>query len=145
MLATRCPGGRVSGEGGIGRSGSSARHQRKRPTPAGVLGVLLPSLVAFVLMDVVWIGLVASGFYQQQLASILKAEADLFAGLLAWLCICGASYIFVLPRALERGTLGQRAAQVRPSAAALLRPGGPSPLMPRQPRPHPGAMMAAQR
>jgi hypothetical protein len=38
---------------------------------------------------------------------------DVLAGLVAWLCIVGASYVFVLPRALESSGIGHRARQVR--------------------------------
>jgi uncharacterized membrane protein len=78
----------------------------------GILMVLLPSLLAFVLMDFIWIAFVANQFYEQQLASILRMEPDMLAGVLAWLCIVSASYIFVLPRATACDGLGKRALQV---------------------------------
>lgn len=77
-----------------------------------MLMVLLPSLLAFVLMDFIWIAFVANQYYKQQLASILRSDPDILAGVLAWLCIVSASYIFVLPRALACDGMGRRAMQV---------------------------------
>lgn len=58
------------------------------------------SLVAFVILDGIWIGLVASDFYNSRLAGILK-PVDPAAAALSWICIVGINQVFVLPRTVS--------------------------------------------
>ncbi len=60
--------------------------------------VLLPSLVAFVALDGVWIGLVAKNFYFDRVGPGLKDDVDMLAAALSWVCIVAANQVFVLPR-----------------------------------------------
>lgn len=59
--------------------------------------VLLPSLIAFVVLDLLWITVVAKDLYAG-LKPILKDSPDVVAAQLSWLCIVLANYVFVLPR-----------------------------------------------
>jgi uncharacterized membrane protein len=74
------------------------------------------SLFAFVVLDGIWIGFVAKDFYAQHLgpSGVLRPDVDLVAGLLSWIAIVAALFIFVLPttagyrsatRSLSRGAL----------------------------------------
>ncbi|GBF87330.1 membrane protein [Raphidocelis subcapitata] len=59
--------------------------------------VFLPSLVAFVALDFVWIKFVGAGVYSG-LAPILKPQPDAGAALASWVCIVAGAYCFVLPK-----------------------------------------------
>ena len=65
---------------------------------AAIVGIFFPSFIGFVLLDAVWIGLVAKDFYHNHISSILKQDADLLAALLSWICIVAINQVFVLPR-----------------------------------------------
>lgn len=67
------------------------------PTWTSLAGVYLPSLLAFIVLDGIWIGLVASDFYMSRLKPVLK-PTDPAAALLSWICIVAINYVFVLPR-----------------------------------------------
>lgn len=77
-----------------------------RVTPwKSALFVFLPSLIAFILLDVLWIS-AANNLYQTNLKPILKPTgADPVAALLSWLCIVAVNQLFVLP-----GTIGAASA-----------------------------------
>lgn len=61
--------------------------------------VFLPSLVAFVLLDVAWISLVAVNMFKAVLGPELRETPDPASGALAWVCIVGAVFLFALPTA----------------------------------------------
>ena len=67
--------------------------------PAAGLLVFLPSLVAFVALDVTWISLVAGRIYKEVLGDLLRPTPDIPSGVLAWLCIVGAVQLFALTSA----------------------------------------------
>lgn len=71
-------------------------------------------LVVFILMDAVWLGLVASGFYKRELGALLRQHPDgsldpryLPALLLYALIVLGLA-LFALPRA-RAGAIGEAA------------------------------------
>ncbi|KIY98322.1 hypothetical protein MNEG_9641 [Monoraphidium neglectum] len=59
--------------------------------------VFLPSFVAFVILDVIWITYVAKDVYAG-LKPILKEDPDPVAAVLSWIAIVMGAYVFVLPR-----------------------------------------------
>ncbi|KAG2499432.1 hypothetical protein HYH03_002379 [Edaphochlamys debaryana] len=59
--------------------------------------VFLPSLVVFVALDLTWITLFAGSVYKDVLGDYLTPQPRVVPGLLAWLCIVGAVYLFALP------------------------------------------------
>ncbi|KXZ42194.1 hypothetical protein GPECTOR_185g277 [Gonium pectorale] len=81
------------------------------PAWKSVCLVFIPSLVAFVLLDVTWISLVAGSIYKTVLGDVLRPTPDIPSGVLAWLCIVGTLYLFALPSskngltALRQGAL----------------------------------------
>jgi len=73
-------------------------RERARPSHTTALGlVFLPSFLAFVVLDVFWITVVAKDLYSG-LKPVLKPAPDAVAALLSWICIVAANYVFVLPR-----------------------------------------------
>jgi uncharacterized membrane protein len=86
--------------------------------------VFVPSFIGFVLLDAVWIGLVAKDFYHSHISSILKPDADLLAALLSWICIVAINQVFVLPRTTLSRSPVPSLTQVRKgcSAAAASEP-----------------------
>jgi uncharacterized membrane protein len=85
--------------------------------PATLAAVFAASLAAFVVLDGLWIAVVAKGFYAARLgpAGVLRPDVDALAAALSWACIVAANLIFVLPR-----TLKQRSAVVALQHGALL-------------------------
>lgn len=78
-----------------------------------LIGVFLPSLVAFVVLDGIWISVVAGNFYNANLKPILKPDVDLAAAALSWICIVGINQVFVLPRTKDCRSSYQCILQVR--------------------------------
>ncbi len=57
--------------------------------------ITLPSLV---LIDLLWLGVVAKGFYASQVGALMRAQPDLgAAGALYILLACGLTYFAILP------------------------------------------------
>lgn len=66
------------------------------------LGQFIFFALVFMLIDLVWLGLVMDEFYAQQLSSLLKLHegqlvVNLLAALLAYICLALAPTIFVFP------------------------------------------------
>ncbi|GFR44282.1 hypothetical protein Agub_g5489 [Astrephomene gubernaculifera] len=82
------------------------------PLWKSLLFIFLPSLVAFIALDITWIILIAGNLYVTTLGDFLRAPgAGLLPGLLAWLCVVASIYFFALPlsrsstAALRQGAL----------------------------------------
>mmetsp|Transcript_7736 Transcript_7736/g.23237 ORF Transcript_7736/g.23237 Transcript_7736/m.23237 type:complete len:153 (-) Transcript_7736:586-1044(-) len=66
--------------------------------------VFLPALVAFVVVDGVFIVFVAGPMFKDALQDTLRTPPNMLAGVAAWLCIVGLVYMFALPRARKTAT-----------------------------------------
>lgn len=65
-----------------------------------------------ILIDVLWIGVIAKNIYQSQIGQLLRTKngqmaANIPAGLLVWALIVVGAILFVLPYAKNHGYLGQ--------------------------------------
>eukprot|EP00775_Hariotina_reticulata_P013440 gene13440-biopygen15332 len=84
---------------------SAAAGGAELPLWRSIAGVFLPSLVAFVALDAVWITVIAGSFYKENLSGILKTDVDALAAALSWVSIVAINWVFVLPRTAGKGVL----------------------------------------
>ncbi len=59
--------------------------------------ILLPVII---IIDYVWLGIIASGFYKNQLQSILNADVNIVSALIVYILIIFGIVLFVLPHKL---------------------------------------------
>jgi uncharacterized membrane protein len=65
------------------------------------------SMVAFLAIDLVWLGIVARGFYRDRLGDLLRPDVNWTAALLFYALYVAAVLFFAVAPALERGGLGR--------------------------------------
>ena len=65
------------------------------------------SLVAFLALDALWLGLIARGFYRDQLGSLLTPDVRWGAALLFYVIFVAGVLVFAVLPAVERGSLGR--------------------------------------
>ncbi|UCC74650.1 MAG: DUF2177 family protein [Gemmatimonadota bacterium] len=65
------------------------------------------SLVAFLVLDLAWLGLIARGFYRQQLGHLLSPDVRWSAAIVFYLLFVAAVVVFAVLPAVERGSLGK--------------------------------------
>ena len=65
----------------------------------------LVSLAAFLAIDMLWLGLVARSFYQQQLGFIMAPSVNWFAAIIFYLLFIGGILFFVVVPGLESNSL----------------------------------------
>lgn len=65
----------------------------------------LVSLAAFLAIDLLWLGLVARSFYQQQLGFIMAPSVNWFAAVIFYLLFLVGILFFVVVPGLESGSL----------------------------------------
>ncbi len=65
------------------------------------------SLVAFLLLDFAWLGLIARGFYRQQLGHLLSPDVRWTPAIIFYLLFVAAVVVFAVLPAVERGSLGR--------------------------------------
>jgi uncharacterized membrane protein len=70
-----------------------------------LLKLYLPALVVFLVLDALWLGVVARGFYREQLGDLMRPDVRWGAALLFYLLFIAAVLVFVVLPALERGSL----------------------------------------
>ncbi len=63
------------------------------------------TLLIFLLIDLLWLGWIARGFYQQQLGAFLAERTNWAAAILFYLIFIGGLLHFVIQPALDNGTL----------------------------------------
>jgi uncharacterized membrane protein len=63
------------------------------------------SLVIFLLLDFVWLGLLARNFYRQQLGHLLSPDVRWLPAILFYLLFVAAVVVFAVLPAVERGSL----------------------------------------
>jgi len=69
------------------------------------LKLYLVSLTAFLVIDMLWLGLVARSFYQQQLGFIMAPSVNWFAAAIFYLLFIVGILFFVVVPGLESGSL----------------------------------------
>lgn len=69
------------------------------------LKLYLVSLAAFLAIDMLWLGLVARSFYQQQLGFIMAPSVNWFAAAIFYLLFIVGILFFVVVPGLERNSL----------------------------------------
>lgn len=67
----------------------------------------LLTLVAFLAIDMVWLGLVARGFYRKYLGYLLSPSPNWIAAILFYLLFVAGILVFAVVPGLEAGTLGK--------------------------------------
>jgi len=65
------------------------------------------ALVTFFVIDLVWLGVVARGFYQTQMGHLMRANVNWPAAIVFYLIFVSGIVLFVVGPAVERGSFGQ--------------------------------------
>lgn len=65
------------------------------------------SLLTFLVVDFTWLGLVARGFYRDQLGDLLAPDVRWAPAIIFYLAYVGAVLLFAVSPALERASLGR--------------------------------------
>jgi uncharacterized membrane protein len=65
------------------------------------------AIIAFFVIDMIWLGVVARGFYQAQLGDLLKPNVNWAAAVAFYLIFLVGLVILVIGPAVERGSLAQ--------------------------------------
>lgn len=65
------------------------------------------SLLTFLALDALWLGLVARGFYRDQLGTLLTPDVRWGAALLFYLIFVAGVVMFAILPAVERGSIGR--------------------------------------
>ncbi len=71
------------------------------------LQTYVASLVAFLLLDFTWLGLIARGFYREQLGQLLRPDVRWIPAIIFYLLFVAAVIVFAVAPAVERGSLGR--------------------------------------
>ena len=72
---------------------------------ATFLKTYVASLVAFLILDFAWLGLIARGFYRNQLGHLLSPDVRWLPAIIFYLLFIAAIVIFAVIPAVERGSL----------------------------------------
>jgi uncharacterized membrane protein len=78
-------------------------------TTSGLIRTYAVSLASFLLLDFVWLGLVARGFYRDQLAGLLASEVRWLPAILFYALFVAAILVFAVLPAVHQGSLGRAA------------------------------------
>ena len=73
-------------------------------TIAAFVKLYFASLVVFLAIDMVWLGVLAKGFYQRHLGDLLRPDVRWGAALLFYLIFVGGVLLFTVLPALERAS-----------------------------------------
>ena len=73
-------------------------------TTAAFAKLYLATLLVFLAIDAIWLGVVAKGFYQRHLGELLRPDVRWGAALLFYLIFIGGILLFAVLPALERGS-----------------------------------------
>lgn len=74
-----------------------------------VVATYLGMTVVFFTIDILWLGVVAKGFYQRHLGELLAERVNWGAAVVFYLVYLGGILLFVVLPALEKGSLGRAA------------------------------------
>ena len=72
-----------------------------------IVSVYLLSLIVFLAVDMLWLGVVAKNFYRNNLGHLLRADVNWAAALIFYLLYVAGVLIFAAMPALERQSLRQ--------------------------------------
>lgn len=78
-------------------------------TSSGLIRTYAVSLASFLLLDFLWLGLVARGFYRSQLGTLLAPEVRWLPAILFYMLFVAAVVVFAIAPAVSRGSLGRAA------------------------------------
>jgi uncharacterized membrane protein len=67
----------------------------------------LVALVAFFVIDITWIGVVAKNFYREQIGYLLAPQVNWTAAIVFYLLFIAALVFFVIAPAVQKGSLAQ--------------------------------------
>lgn len=65
------------------------------------------ALPVFFVFDMIWIGIVAKGFYAKQIGSLLKSDVNWTAAIIFYLLFIVGLVVFVIMPSIEKGSLIQ--------------------------------------
>lgn len=74
-----------------------------------VVVTYLGMTVVFFAIDMVWLGVVARGFYQKHLGALLAEKVNWTAAVVFYLLYIGGILVFAVLPAIEKGSLGRAA------------------------------------
>lgn len=69
--------------------------------------LFLPTLVVFLLLDALWLGLIARGFYREQMGDLMRPDVRWGAAALFYVLFVVAVLVFVVVPAVEQGSLAR--------------------------------------
>jgi uncharacterized membrane protein len=72
-----------------------------------VLRLYAVAVPTFFVVDIVWLGLVARGFYRDQLGDLLRSDTNWLAAVAFYLLFVAGLVILVIEPAVATGSLGQ--------------------------------------
>lgn len=76
-------------------------------TLAAFTKLYLATLAAFLLIDLTWLGLIASSFYRQRLGPWLSPQTNWLAAIIFYLLFVAGLLVFVIVPALQAGAPGR--------------------------------------
>lgn len=76
-----------------------------------IVGVYLLSLIVFLAVDMLWLGVVAKDFYRNNLGHLLRPDVNWAAALIFYLFYVAGTLIFATMPALEKQSLRQAVLQ----------------------------------
>ena len=75
--------------------------------PAALTKLYLPTLIVFLILDALWLGFVARGFYRDQLGELMRPDIRWGAALVFYLLFIVGLLVFVVVPALAHGSLAR--------------------------------------
>jgi uncharacterized membrane protein len=69
--------------------------------------IFLASLVAFFVIDMLWLGVLARGYYRKHLGFVMRASPNWTAALIFYLLFVGGLVFFAIAPGLEANSLGR--------------------------------------
>lgn len=78
-------------------------------TTSGLIRTYVVSLASFLVLDFVWLGLIARGFYRSQLTDLLASEVRWLPAVLFYTLFVAAILVFAVVPAVQRESAGRAA------------------------------------
>ena len=76
-------------------------------TPGFYMKLYLAALAAFMVIDMTWLGIVARGFYRQQMGALMSPSVNWPAAILFYLLFIAGLLVFVVVPGLQGGSLSR--------------------------------------
>ena len=93
------------------KAGEPDRHGSDGATLRRYLTAYVAALIVFLVIDAIWLGVIAVDFYQEQLAAFLTGPVNFFAATVFYLLYNVGIVVFAIAPALETGTWRTAAAR----------------------------------